>query len=183
VIFNFIPTINANTIAVFACVSRPFFGQEFHFRPAIEMTQMTPQKDLVPFIMGFRLRANLLTVKSMNPNLQSSEDAGINFQSCASCGISQSDQINLEKCAECKLVSYCSVRCQKIHRPVHEETCKRRVAELRDELLFKQPESGHLGDCPICFLPLPIDNKLHTLKLCCCTCICNGCLWAHRMSH
>jgi len=26
----------------------------------------------------------------------------------------------------------------------------KRAAELRDEILFKQPESSHRGDCPIC---------------------------------
>jgi hypothetical protein len=35
--------------------------------------------------------------------------------------------------------------------------CKKRAAELRDEILFKQPENTHLGDCPICFLPLSLD--------------------------
>eukprot|EP00984_Skeletonema_dohrnii_P035791 scaffold35973_cov122-Skeletonema_dohrnii-CCMP3373.AAC.2 len=32
----------------------------------------------------------------------------------------------------------------------HKKECKKRAAEFRDELLFKQPESCHEGDCPIC---------------------------------
>eukprot|EP00984_Skeletonema_dohrnii_P027357 scaffold16880_cov97-Skeletonema_dohrnii-CCMP3373.AAC.1 len=43
--------------------------------------------------------------------------------------------------------------CQRDHRPLHGAVSKKRVAELcdRDDLLFEQPESSHLGDCPICF--------------------------------
>eukprot|EP00984_Skeletonema_dohrnii_P007347 scaffold2660_cov116-Skeletonema_dohrnii-CCMP3373.AAC.2 len=39
----------------------------------------------------------------------------------------------------------------------HGRACKRRAAEFRDELLFAQPESAHKGDCPISFVPLPLD--------------------------
>ena len=77
---------------------------------------------------------------------------------CASCGTAEGDDIKLKKCA-CHLVKYCSVACQKAHRPKHKKECKKRAAELKDEILFKQPESSHLGDCPICCLPLPIDIK------------------------
>ena len=41
---------------------------------------------------------------------------------------------------------------------VNEAERRKRAAVLRDELLFKQPESSHLGDCPICCLPLPLDT-------------------------
>ena len=53
--------------------------------------------------------------------------------------------------------------------------------ELRDELLFKQPESTHQGDCPICLLPLPHDLSKITLKSCCCKLICHGCLHANYL--
>jgi len=56
--------------------------------------------------------------------------------------------------------------------------CKKRVAELRDELLFAQPESSHLGDCPICFLPLAIDGSKFVMMTCCSKVICNGCAYA-----
>ena len=52
-------------------------------------------------------------------------------------------------------------------------------AELRDEILFKQPESSHYGDCPICCLPLPIDIKKSTLYSCCTKQICDGCDYAN----
>ena len=94
---------------------------------------------------------------------------------CASCGIAGGDDITLKKCA-CYLVRYCSVKCQKDHRPQHKRECKKRIAELRDEMLFKQPESSHYGDCPICCLPLPIDTQKSTLmKECCSKRFCRGC--------
>eukprot|EP00984_Skeletonema_dohrnii_P008081 scaffold2958_cov162-Skeletonema_dohrnii-CCMP3373.AAC.1 len=70
---------------------------------------------------------------------------------CVSCGIAEAevDDIKLTECPNCKLVRYCSVRCQRKHRPRHKQACKKRAAELRDELLFRQPESSHLGDCPL----------------------------------
>jgi len=39
------------------------------------------------------------------------------------------------------------------------------VTELRDEILFRQPESTHDGDCPICFLPLPVDGKKSNIMM------------------
>jgi len=98
---------------------------------------------------------------------------------CASCGTAEVDDIKLQKCTACKSVPYCSIKCQQEHLPEHEETCKKRAAELRDEILFKQPESNHLGDCPICFLPLPIGQKNSTLMGCCSTIVCCGCCHAN----
>jgi TPR repeat protein len=100
-------------------------------------------------------------------------DTSLSF--CASCGTAECDDIKLKKCTACKSVRYCGVKCQKNHRPQHKRACKKRAAELRDELLFKQPESTHLGDCPICMIPLPLDTKKFTLMSCCSKVICNGC--------
>ncbi len=75
---------------------------------------------------------------------------------------------------------YCSVKCQKAHRPKHKKDCKKRAAELKDEILFKQPESSHLGECPICCLPLPLDESKHCLNTCCCKEICQGCNVANQ---
>ena len=82
---------------------------------------------------------------------------------------------------DCDLVRYCSDDCQENHRLQHEEECEKRAAELRDEILFKQPEGSHFGDCPICCLPLPLDNKKSTLYSCCCKRICKGCNFANQM--
>ena len=100
---------------------------------------------------------------------------------CASCGIAGVDDIKLKDCDDCDLVKYCSVKCQEDHRPKHEEECKERAAELKDEILFKQPESTHLGDCPICCLPLPIDPEKYTFPTCCSKRICKGCNYANQM--
>ena len=94
---------------------------------------------------------------------------------CASCGTAGSDDIKLKNCTACYLVRYCSVKCQKDHQPKHKKECKKRAAELKDELLFKQPESTHLGDCPICCLPLPLDESKYCLNTCCSKEICQGC--------
>ena len=97
---------------------------------------------------------------------------------CASCGTAGGGDIKLMKCTACHLVRYCSIKCQKEHRPKHKKACKKRAAELRDELLFKQPESTHLGDCPICCLPLPLDITKSTMMTCCVQLICDGCDYA-----
>ena len=102
------------------------------------------------------------------------------LQRCASCGIAGGDDIKLRNCTACYLVRYCSVKCQKDHRKQHKKECKKRAAELHDEILFKQPESTHLGDCPICCLPLPIDPEKYTLNTCCSKYICTGCNRANQ---
>ncbi len=88
------------------------------------------------------------------------------------------DEIKLKKCA-CNLVKYCCVECQKNHRPHHYRECKKRLAEIRDDNLYRQPDESHHGDCPICCLPLPLDTRKSTLKSCCCKLICNGCDYAN----
>ena len=108
------------------------------------------------------------------------------MQFCACCGTAGGDDIKLKKCTACYLVRYCSVKCQREHRPKHKRECKKRVAELYDELLFKQPESSHLGDCPICFFPLPLDpiravGENSIITSCCTKQICMGCDYANRL--
>ena len=100
---------------------------------------------------------------------------------CASCGIVRDDDVKLMQCDGCDLVRYCSDDCQRDHKSEHEEACKKRAVELRlrDELLFMQPESTHLGDCPLCCLPLPLDVTKSTLMKCCSKLICNGCFHAN----
>ncbi len=56
---------------------------------------------------------------------------------CANCGKAAVDDIKLKICTACKLVKYCSVDCQKNHRPKHKKACKKRVAEIRDDKLFR----------------------------------------------
>jgi tetratricopeptide (TPR) repeat protein len=110
----------------------------------------------------------------------SEENEADKLSCCASCGVEECDDITLTTCTACKSVRYCSVKCQKNHRPQHKRACKKRAAELRDELLFKQPESTHLGDCPICMIPLPLVTKKSTMSSCCSKVICNGCYYANK---
>ena len=97
---------------------------------------------------------------------------------CASCGIAEIDDVKLVPCDACDLVQYCSDECQQIHKSEHEEDCTKRAAELRDELLFKLPESSHLGDCPICMIPLSLDPKKSNMNSCCSKIFCIGCVLA-----
>ena len=99
---------------------------------------------------------------------------------CASCGIEEVDDIKLKECADCDLVRHCSNGCQREHKLQHEEACKKRATELRDELLFKQPESSHRGDCPICMIPLQLDLSKSSMAMCCSKTICNGCSHANQ---
>ena len=99
---------------------------------------------------------------------------------CASCGIAGGDDVKLKKCDCCDIIRYCSDECQDDHLPQHEEECKKRTVELRDELLFRQPEKSHLGDCPLCCLPLPIDIQKSFIMSCCSKIICMGCDYANQ---
>ncbi len=50
------------------------------------------------------------------------------MSSCACCGKTEGDGIQLRTCTACKSVRYCGVTCQRNHRPKHKKTCKMRVA-------------------------------------------------------
>ena len=98
---------------------------------------------------------------------------GDNNDTCANCGKEGS---NLNTCNRCKLVKYCNAACKKKHRSKHKKKCDRRVAEIHDEALFKQPPQK--GDCPICFLRLPTLGTGSKYKSCCGNVICSGCIYA-----
>ena len=93
---------------------------------------------------------------------------------CANCGKEGSDVTNT--CNKCKSVMYCNAACKKKHRHKHKKECERRVAELHDEKLFKQPPP--LEDCPICFIRLPSPPSERTYMVCCGKVICSGCIHA-----
>ena len=127
---------------------------------------------------------------------------------CADCGEEGGD-IGLKTCKACMLVRYCNADCQKNHWPTHKKLCKRRAAELRDEVLFKDPPTKE--DCQICFLPMPrrliccislppatilsvpiydlaianeeLANKgIETYYTCCGKTICTGCVHSFYLS-
>ena len=104
--------------------------------------------------------------------IKGEEAAASVLSSCALCGIAEVDDVKLKQCDDCDLVRYCGDNCQQHHRPEHEAKCKERAAELRDEILFKQPESTHLGDCPICCLPLLKGVRKNAIYPCCSKRVC-----------
>jgi tetratricopeptide (TPR) repeat protein len=102
---------------------------------------------------------------------------------CANCGIADVDDIKLEECNDCDLVKYCSDKCREVHREEHEEECKNRRLLLHDRKLFTQPDETHLGECPLCFLPLPLRPSKSAFLSCCCQRVCKGCVFAHYKSN
>ena len=115
-------------------------------------------------------------------SINSEESVVADDEVCASCGIAPVVDIKLKLCDGCDLVKYCSDRCQENHREQHEEDCKKRKAEIRAKELFEQPDESHLGECPLCFLPMPLDPQKSTFYSCCCKMVCNGCDYADYLS-
>ena len=113
------------------------------------------------------------------PMMSEEDNMAKDTSCCASCGIAGIDDIKLMPCDDCDLVRYCSDECKENHKSEHEEDCKKRAAELRDDLLFKQPEGSYLGDCPICTLPLSLDKSKSINYECCNEVICRGCEYAN----
>jgi len=110
-----------------------------------------------------------------------SDENALDKLCCATCGIAEVDDAKLKERDACDLVRYCSDACKQDHRSQHKEACKKRAAELRDELLFQQPESSHLGDCPICMIPMPLDLEKSIMMTCCSKVICGGCYYANEL--
>ncbi len=116
----------------------------------------------------------------MNADLESADM----MLCCASCGIAEGDGIKLEECNDCDLVKYCGDKCREKHREQHSEECSKRKTELlHGKELFTQPEGTHLGECPLCFLPLPIDPQQSTFYSCCSKLVCDGCIYANIMAN
>ena len=114
-------------------------------------------------------------------NMSTTDDVNKNevlLDICANCGKGCSSEMNI--CNRCKMVKYCNATCKKKHRSKHKKKCDRRVAELHDEALFKQPPP-HYKDCPICFQRMPTLDSGSKYKSCCGKVICSGCIHAVRI--
>jgi len=109
---------------------------------------------------------NMLRQLSMADNVEE------NVSVCANCGKDNASNI----CNKCKMVMYCNAACKKKHRHKHKKQCERRVAELHDIELFKEPPPK--DDCPICFLRLPYLGTGQIFMACCGKLICSGCVYA-----
>jgi len=91
---------------------------------------------------------------------------------CGNCGKEGANNT----CNKCKQVKYCNAACKKKHKTKHKKQCERRVAELHDIELFKQPPPEE--DCSICFLRLPTLGTGKKYQTCCGKRICSGCIHA-----
>ena len=91
---------------------------------------------------------------------------------CKNCGKGEV----LKACTACKLVKYCNRDCQIVHRPQHKKACRKRAAELHDEMLFKEPPPQ--GDCPICVIRLPSMGSGRRYMSCYGKILCTGCFHA-----
>ena len=98
---------------------------------------------------------------------------------CAECG-KEGDRDKMNTCNKCKSVKYCNAACKKKHRKKHKKACEKRVAELHEEALFKDPPPPE--ECPICMLPLSNEHKTSIYYTCCGKTICDGCIYALRES-
>ncbi len=83
----------------------------------------------------------------------------------SSCGVAEVDDIKSEECYE------------------HDEESNERADELHDRKLFTQPDGSYLGECPLCFLPLPLDRSKSMFWSCCSEIICEGCVLANYKSN
>ena len=116
--------------------------------------------------IGSSLTQGIGSISSINNNTDISV--------CANCGKEGSSE-NMNTCNKCKQVKYCNAVCKKKHRSKHKKQCERRVAELYDEKLFKEPPPLH-EDCPICFLRMPSFQSGWRYMTCCGKKICSGCI-------
>jgi len=103
----------------------------------------------------------------------------MNMSKCASCG-KEGNSDDMDTCNKCKMVKYCNAACKKKHRTKHKKACERRVAELHEEQLFKEPPPHE--ECPICLQILPLDPDKSYFQSCCGKIICLGCIYAMKMS-
>ncbi len=51
-----------------------------------------------------------------------------------------------------------------------------------DDNLFRQSGCSHRGECPLCFLAMPLDPQKHIFYPCCSKITCGGCNFAHKRS-
>lgn len=93
------------------------------------------------------------------------------------CGKEGTDAVKLKNCTACYLLKYCSVDCQKTHRKLHKKACKKRAAELKDDMLYGQGHERPEADfCPLCLLAIPFPMEEHERLYDCCTkTVCIGC--------
>ena len=109
--------------------------------------------------------AKQLALQIKGLSIENDEDCHTDdITTCAACG-KEGEENNMNICNTCKMVHYCNASCKKKHKSEHKKACERHVAELHDGALFKDPPPPE--DCPICFLPLPLEWRESLFNACC----------------
>jgi hypothetical protein len=90
----------------------------------------------------------------------------------------------MEECNHCNHVLCGSEWCRVVHREKHKQEYKKSKLELHDDDdLFRQPERSHHEECPLCFIPMPLDPTKCSFYSCCTKVVCEGCVYANYMSN
>ena len=110
-------------------------------------------------------KRNLSSCSSSIMTAEAEEESGNDTMSrcCANCGAAEveGNGVKLRSCSACHLVKYCSFKCQGEHRSKHKRECKKRVAELRDEILFKHSQKATITALFVsCRCQLKLDYQL-----------------------
>ena len=116
-----------------------------------------------------------MDISDNNDTANDNNNDGISV--CANCA-KEGIGIDMNTCNKCKTAKYCNAACKKKHRKKHKKQCEKRMAELHEEALFKQPPPEE--DCPICFLPMPSLGTGRKYNSCCGKVICSGCIVANK---
>ena len=89
----------------------------------------------------------------------------------------EDDNVKLMTCTARKLVRYCSVACQRDHRQQHKRACKKRMAELREDLLFVRLKAvtSKTAQSACCRC---LDQTRQLDLWCCGKIVCQGCFIA-----
>ena len=107
--------------------------------------------------------------------MSTTNNVGNIMATCAACG-KEGIKESMNICNKCKMVHYCNLACKKKHKSKHKKKCEKHAAKLHDEALLQEPPPRE--ECPICFLPLPLDPGDSKFQSCCGKLICNGCIYS-----
>eukprot|EP00985_Skeletonema_marinoi_P000147 scaffold42_cov77-Skeletonema_marinoi.AAC.8 len=118
---------------------------------------------------GVKSAAGINDLENVPANNNNNRGDNDEAKCCASCGVVEVDDVKLKNCTACYLVRYCSVKCQKDHRPNHKRQCKKRAAELRvlRKVIchgcayvnaLREAEASLDQRCPFCRKPVPSSN-------------------------
>ncbi len=115
--------------------------------------------------------------------MSSTEETEASDACCANCGIPEVDEVKLLEDGDgynYKSVRCCGDKCKEENREQHDGECKKKETEVHDDNLFRQPDDSHFGECPLCFLPMPLDSEKSTFYSCCSKLVCQGCNYVHH---